>query len=381
MSVYKTAKSPWWQYDFQIKGHRFHGSLRIPADRPKREAERAEALLRADTERPKTDRERLTLNQATSRYWTESAQDFADAAGEWGRLRNLERLLGKNTFLDELIDADISKYVATRRGENARNKKTKVAPATVNREIECLGRILKRARKPWRARLPEDPIEIGVHKLPERERIRALTTQEDTDLFAATDKVRPDFRDMLEFALLTGKRLSEVILLEKRRVDRKAMEARVIQKGGQEIAIALTPTTLAIIDQNWMHHNQFVFTYICQKSRTVKGVVRRKGQRYPFTPDGWRKPWKEILKQAGIRDFRFHDLRHTAGTRVLAATGNLKAVQDTLSHASITSSARYAHTDSKQRRLALQAAEALRIPEKSRAGRGRKKKFEERAER
>lgn len=370
MSVYLATKSPFWQFDFWVLRSRYRGSFdglegrsRITADRPKREAERAEAVIRATAGQPRgAEKPRLTLEDAATRYWNEAAQDFADPSGERGRIQNLKRLLGKHTMLDDLDDARLSQFVARRRMENARNKTTPVAPATLNRELECLGRVLKRARRLWGVLTPPE-LSVTVHKLKEpKERVRSLTGDEDAALFKAIDKVRPDFRDMVEFALITGKRLSEVICLEKRKVDRRAMEARVIQKGGQEIVISLTAYSLAILDRNWMRHKERVFTYICQKNR----VNRRKARRYPFTADGWRKPWKAILEEAGIMDFRFHDLRHTALTRILAATGNLRAVQDAADHRSIVSTARYAHTDSAQRRAALESAERLRIPDKSR---------------
>lgn len=370
MSVRTIPESPFWQYEFQRDGGRFRGSFngkgglpKIPKDRPKREAERAEAILRDRADRPLGSK-RMSVHEVTSQYWLETAQHFKSASGEFGRLANIERILGKSTLFDALTDADFSHYVAKRRGETARNKKTPPSAATINRELECVGRIIKRARSTWKIKIPD--IDLIAHKMPEpRERVRALTSDEDRALFAAIDEIRPDFRDMLEFALLTGKRLSEVIGLIKRKVDRKAMTARVTQKGGQEIVIALTESSLAIIERNWLHHPDFVFTYICKQNNTGKQHTHRKGLRYPFTPNGWRKDWKAIIKKAGIEDFRFHDLRHTAGTRVLAATNNLKLVQDTLSHSSIASSARYAHTNTDQRRDALRAAENLRSPENS----------------
>lgn len=377
MSVYSNPKSPFWLFDFWRGGNRFCGSFdglegrpRITLERPKRDAERAEAVIRSTAGQPQSEKPRIELHDACARYWTEDAQDFADSSGEWGRIVNLERLLGKHTFLDALTDAHLSNAVARRRMENAKHKDTLVSPATVNRELECLGRVLKRARKPWGFAVPD--LAVTDHKLKEpRGRIRSLTSDEDVALFEAIAKLRPDFRDMIEFALLTGKRLSEVIFLEKRKIDRKTLEARVIQKGGQEIVIPLTKTTLAIAERNWLNHPSRLFTYICARNRRWKdkaGVshIQRKGHRYPFTADGWRKPWADALEEAEIEDFRFHDLRHTAGTRILAATGNLKAVQDALSHADIVSSARYAHTTSTQRRAALESAEALRVPDKSR---------------
>jgi integrase len=54
-----------------------------------------------------------------------------------------------------------------------------------------------------------------------------------------------------------------------------------------------------------------------------------------------RRRWIE----AGITDFRFHDLRHTAGTRALHAHRNLKTVQRMLAHKNIATTLRYTRSD------------------------------------
>jgi integrase len=48
-----------------------------------------------------------------------------------------------------------------------------------------------------------------------------------------------------------------------------------------------------------------------------------------------RRTFNAILKTAGLPAIRFHDLRHTAATLMLAANINAKVVQETLGHASI----------------------------------------------
>lgn len=382
MSVFTRAGSPWWCYDFVVEHRRFSGPFSgakntpsVPRDRPRKEAERAEAVLRESViQRKPAGKPRLTLEEACSLYWAEKARHFADGVGEKGRMANLKRLLGADTFLDALTDAKLAGMVAVRREENARRKKRKVSPATINREIECLQRIMKRARKPWRVRMPDDDIEWSAIKLDEpRERIRALTAKEDQDFFAKMAEIRPDFVDMFTFALIVGKRLSEVIFLEKRKIDRAAKTARVTQKGGQEIVIALTAAAMEIVDRNWFRHPVYLFTYVCKRGRSYKRksdgqrIFVREGDRVPFTKNGWRKDFYDIARKAKIEDFRFHDLRHTTATRILAATGNLKAVQGALDHRDIRSSARYAHTFIDDKRAALEAAEKLRVPQKSRS--------------
>jgi integrase len=63
------------------------------------------------------------------------------------------------------------------------------------------------------------------------------------------------------------------------------------------------------------------------------------------------------LAAAGIEDFRFHDLRHTAGTLAPRAHRNLRAVQKMLGHQSITTTVRYAHSDLDDVRAAMEAIE------------------------
>jgi integrase len=49
------------------------------------------------------------------------------------------------------------------------------------------------------------------------------------------------------------------------------------------------------------------------------------------------------LKDAGIENLRFHDLRHTAGTRLAEAGADAFTIKDILGHASIQTSAIYIH--------------------------------------
>jgi integrase len=59
-------------------------------------------------------------------------------------------------------------------------------------------------------------------------------------------------------------------------------------------------------------------------------------------------------------NFRFHDIRHDVGRKLLRDTGNLKLVQKALNHADIKTTTRYAHV------LDEEVAEALEQVQKSR---------------
>jgi integrase len=54
-----------------------------------------------------------------------------------------------------------------------------------------------------------------------------------------------------------------------------------------------------------------------------------------FNPDYVWVLFKKLLQKAGLPDVRFHDLRHSAATVLLAAKIDLKAVSELLGHSSV----------------------------------------------
>jgi hypothetical protein len=55
------------------------------------------------------------------------------------------------------------------------------------------------------------------------------------------------------------------------------------------------------------------------------------------------KQWKAILKQAGVRDVRVHDARHTAATLLIEQGVNIRVVQQVLGHTRVTTTEGYTH--------------------------------------
>lgn len=112
-----------------------------------------------------------------------------------------------------------------------------------------------------------------------------------------------------------------------------------------------------------------VFTYVAERSspRRKDRVQRIKGQRYPFSAQGWDRKWRKALKDAGIEGYRFHDNRHTALTR----TGSIEAANRLAGHTDMRTTQRYFHTAEDAVREAMIAAESRNSPEPEN-GEGRK---------
>lgn len=68
--------------------------------------------------------------------------------------------------------------------------------------------------------------------------------------------------------------------------------------------------------------------------------------------------WKSALKEAKVKNFKWHDLRHTFCSRLAQSGAGLKVIQEAAGHKSISMSARYAHLDQTTLRNAMSVLNA-----------------------
>lgn len=356
MSVYKPARSPYFHFDFVWQGRRFHGSTGCKTKR--------EAVAHEDRERRKAreggnEKPPVTLDEACGLY-----QDKTEDQPSWRDTRRIMHALieglGANNLLSEISQRDLLHYFSKRR-DGRKN-------ASVNREIEV-------ARAVWRW---SSKARYNVGEMPDwgalmlkvpRSDPRELSADEEDALFP---ELRSDLHDFCLFALKSGWRLSEVLNLRWSDLDLNAATASTKIKGGDTIRRPLTQEMVITI-ANQPKVGPFVFTYVAQRTKPAftdkqgrKHPARKKGERYPMTETVLRKPWAAAKKEAGVEAFRFHDFRHTRGTRMLRATGNIATAQKALGHRSIKTTLRYAHATDDDVRKALEVSESRIIPETAR---------------
>jgi integrase len=58
---------------------------------------------------------------------------------------------------------------------------------------------------------------------------------------------------------------------------------------------------------------------------------------------GFKSAWRETLKLAAIKDFHFHDLRHTFASNLILSGASLKDVKEMIGHSDISMTDRYSH--------------------------------------
>jgi integrase len=362
VSVYKSPNSPFYLYDFQVRGRRFHGSTKARNEKDAKVIEKQLKLkARADVElEEKSGQGPMTLDFAAGRYWSEIGEHHKDSAATYRNIQRLIEHFGKDKRLDEIGDAELAALIAWRRGQTIKGRKStkdkpvaKIAPATVNRSvIEPLRKIMSRARKVWRVALPREP-NWREHRLNEPDgRVRELHDHEEAAMTAA---MRGDYAPWIDFTLLTGLRRAET-LIRWENVNWQAKTITTVGKRGRLVSTPITEAVAAVLEPLKGHHPEFVFTYVAK--RTIKGRKIVKGVRYPISYEGGKTEWQRLVKRAALKDFRYHDLRHTTATRLLRETGNMELVRKALNHADITTTARYAHVINEEVADALQRVAA-----------------------
>ena len=339
MSVYKPQGKPHYLYDFQWQGHRYYGSTFV-GDRPTAKA--LEAAIRRQVvvgEHYGKDRE-MTLDIAGGRYFAEVSVHQTTAETTGHQLERLGKHLGKDTRLSDIDGSAIARYIATRRGHISRTKR-RLAPASINREVELLRRVIYRARDVWGVKVGR----VGWKALRLKEAPppdHALTDAEEARLL---DEAADYLVDPIRFSLLTGLRKSNVFTLDWSQIDMhgKVMTLRV--KGGKMLRLPLSQDAFLLLANLGPKDTGPVFTRNGQPIGSIKTA------------------WNAALRRAGIRDFRWHDLRHTFGSRMVASGVDISLVQDLMGHSSITTTRRYVHHHDTSLRDALERLNSRRIPD------------------
>jgi integrase len=238
MSVYKSPKSPYWQYDFEVGGNRFFGSTKRTNRRE------AEAVERAERERAehrvkqvRAAATSLRLDDVAGRYWQEVGQHHAGARNTERQLGYSVEFFGKDKLITDITDDDIAQLVAWRRGHRSRNGAL-ISAYTVNDITDQLRQLIGRC-KLWGIQFTNEP-QWRRHRLTEpQERVRELVGDEAERLDAAT---RDDYAPFFAFARASGLRLKECCTLTWSEVDWGGRQIRKPGKGGKMVTAPITDT-------------------------------------------------------------------------------------------------------------------------------------------
>lgn len=313
-----------WHYDFQIKGRRFFGSCGTTDFEA---AKAIEAQARVEAKNAPEHRNEYTLDEALGTYWTDVSQHQSSSRTTISQGKGITCAINGKTMIHALTMADMMGLITKRRAV--------ISNATVNRELQLLGRALRHMAKIHSAAIPSLDLPSLELKEP-KERVRELSSEEQARLF---EHLREDLHHLVQFALMTGAREDTICSLQWLQVDLANRRIRFDMKGDEVMFFPINGELRAFLStlprSPLLDHRAFVITYVDQLTKQRKRITTGGG--------GLKAAFHKATLDADIKDFRFHDLRHTFGTRMLRKTQNLKLVQKLMGHQNIETTMRYAH--------------------------------------
>jgi integrase/recombinase XerD len=176
---------------------------------------------------------------------------------------------------------------------------------------------------------------------PERNLPRVLNQKEVEQLLNSPDlSTEYGIRDkaMLELLYATGMRVSELVRLNLDDVYLSMGFVRCIGKGNKERIIPLGKHAARAVE-NYLRHSR---PKLAKKRQTEALFLNHHGQR--LTRQGFWKILKQLAEKAGIKTpLTPHTLRHSFATHLLENGADLRAVQEMLGHADISTTQIYTH--------------------------------------
>jgi integrase len=218
---------------------------------------------------------------------------------------------------------------------------TGIKPASVNREVSCLSKAYNLAMKEWEW-VRDNPCSKVSREKENNQRIRWLYTDEEERLISAC---HDDIKDIVIFAIETGMRLGELLALRWTDVSIVRETATVMKsKNHQPRTIPLEKRPVEVLKR------------IASSKKVVVGFVFPSSTGTKLDGNNLRKEFSKALKAAGIEDFRFHDLRHTYGTRLAQAGVELFTISRLMGHKDVKTTMRYLHHSTETLRANVERA-------------------------
>ena len=211
------------------------------------------------------------------------------------------------------------------------NVKRLKSVATVNRYLASLSVMYSVAVREW-GWLQQNPV-AKVSRLREpRGRVRFLSDAERERLLTACRASRnPYLYTIVVLALSTGARHSEIMNLRGRDIDLERGVARLEKtKNNERRALPLTHVALELLQALYNEENSSSDALVFPGATGV-------------APVHISEHFVEAMHSAGIEDFRFHDLRHSAASYLAMNGATLAEIAEVLGHKTLQMVKRYAH--------------------------------------
>ena len=325
MSIYKRKNSNIWQMCFFVNGEKIRRSTKTTKkkvalriyEKAKVEALEGKFFI---NERSKMPFDQL-VNEFIEKHSKVEKESYRDDISAGKRVT----AYFKQTPIGKITPYDVKSWRQWRKQHTTRGGKP-ISKSTLNREFTFLKTMFNLAVE-W-GWLPENPARLMKTLKGEKARMRFLTGDE---IHRLIDCAAPDLKPVIITAVSTGMRRGEIFNLKWKDVDFEHGFIKVEKTKNQE------------------RRDIPIDTYL---SATLKGLreSRKKGEFVFLQKKGnsltntfIKRNFKVAKEKAGIDDFRFHDLRHTAASLFASGGSDIMSLKNLLGHKTLAMTQRYAH--------------------------------------
>ena len=262
-----------------------------------------------------TDYAQKTLfKEILQKYLDDVAPNMRSANNQAIRVRKLMK-----HPIAEVNMAQLSpKHIADYRDERLKVMK----PNTVIRELAILSSVINHARREWSLNVI-NPVTM-IKKPPSSQgRDRILNDEELGRLFIELEKISPWYKPLVEFALETAMRRSELMSLLWRNINfDKSVAFLPLTKNGDSRYVPLSNKAISILRS---------------LPRDIDGRI------FPLNKQTVSILFLRSARRARVENIHFHDLRHMAITRLASIFSNPIELATISGHKSLSMLKRYTH--------------------------------------
>jgi integrase len=210
-----------------------------------------------------------------------------------------------------------------------------VSSGTVLRELVVLSHVFEVARIEWGYRIDSNPVKLIRKPKKARERDRRLDPGELQSLLQELQG-NALVSSLVLLAIETGMRRGELVSMGWKDID---LQRRTVflrdTKNGESRMVPLSTKAVSIL----------------QGLREIAG--KASGPVFSLQPHSVTQAFQRACERAGIRDLRFHDLRHEATSRLFEKGLNMMEVSSITGHKTLSMLKRYTHLKASELALKL----------------------------
>lgn len=319
MSVYKKANGKWY-CRFQIEGERHHylcsGAI-CQKDAEKMESAFKYKLMQQINGVIPRELKSMSLGKLCSLFLDYSRTNKKSYSTDISRIKVIKLFFKENSNIKDITPEKIEKF---KDYLLALNK----SKATINRYLEVLSTAFQMAVN--NDYLLKNPCKYVKKFSLKNYSVRYLKEDEEERLL----KVLPEYlKKIVIVALNTGLRKANILELKWEQINFDFKFIEVLEnKGNKHILLPLNQRLIDLLTET-PEEERRGYVFINEETKLPYKDIK--------------KAWNNALKKAEIKNFRFHDLRHTVGTRLAKENVPVNVIKEILAHSDIKTTMRYVH--------------------------------------